>query len=352
MKAHFNIKISPPSFDCQVVIGKDLFQEAFQCAKKIAERVVIVTTSSVSKFFLLEKDTIILPDGESIKSRSMKEKLEDLLIEREIGQECCLMAIGGGALLDLVGFVSATYCRGIPYISYPTTLIAMTDAALGGKTGVNVVQAKNWIGAFYHPEKVFIDLLMLNTLSDYQYAQGMIESIKHALIADQAFFAFFEENLEKLLAKDPDILLKTVLKSCQIKKNIVEKDPYEKEKLRRILNFGHTLAHALETHSFYCLSHGEAVAMGILIESKMAFYMKFLSRKTWERIKNFFTRLPLTFIFPGDLSYQQLKRDKKGKNKIVILSDIGQVHPCKGEYVEEITEEIFNQCYPCFCAHP
>lgn len=334
IKNTLSCAIQPPPIYYEIVIGEKLIESALKFAKAISPQTLIITTDVVNDLFDLEKDEkLILPSGESIKSRAIKEKIEDALIERGWGRESCLMAIGGGALLDLVGFISATYCRGIPYVSVPTTLLAMTDAAIGGKTGVNVEEAKNWIGAFHHPQKIFIDLTLLKTLSDRQFLYGLAETIKHSLIADGELFSFLEAHVEDILQRKSQVLQEVVLRSCLIKKAIVEKDPYEKEGLRRILNFGHTIGHAIETLSQYRSLHGQAVLMGMRIEAEIANQMDYLSHSSLVRIDALLKRFQFKLDFPPCIPFEMLKRDKKGGHCYVVLTGIGSVAPIDGNYV-------------------
>jgi len=259
--------------------------------------------------------------------------------------------VGGGALLDLVGFVSATYCRGIPYISVPTTLIAMTDASIGGKAGINVEEAKNWIGAFHHPSKVYIDFTFLRSLPQREFTHGLAETIKHSLIADNRFFCFLESHYEALLLRDPTLLREMVFHSCGIKKEIIEKDPYETKGLRRILNFGHTIGHALETLSNYTRPHGQAVLMGIKIEAAIARRLDYLSTSSYERISSFLDKFPVIMDFPEHLPHEMMMRDKKGAHCFVVLTDIGSVAPFDGEYVTNLTKQTLEAVWTDVVCH-
>lgn len=343
VKQIINVAIKPPPITYDLVIGKNLLEEAAAYSQTIAGRPFVITTKEVDGLIpQFSKHKLVLPDGECIKSRAMKEKIEDALIERGLGKDTCLIAIGGGVLLDLVGFVAATYCRGIPYVSIPTTLLAMTDASFGGKTGVNVDEAKNWIGAFHHPKKIFIDLDFLKTLPDREFVFGIAETVKHSLIGDASFFSYLETNLEKILNRDEAVLQKTIMRSCLIKKSIIEKDPYETIGLRRILNFGHTIGHALETISNYIHPHGQAVLMGMLVEAAIAHRLGFLPHTPFKRISHFLRKLPFQGDFPFRVPYEMLKRDKKGSYRFVILTDIGVAAPFDGEYTTSVREEIIQ----------
>jgi len=335
-----NCSIRPPSFNYEIIIGGMLIESALKYAKTLSNQTLIITTTVVNELFKLGKEEkLILPSSETIKSRAIKEKIEDALIERGWGRESCLVAIGGGALIDLVGFVSATYCRGIPYISVPTTLLAMTDAAIGGKTGVNVEEAKNWIGAFHHPQKTFIDLTFLKSLPDKEFLYGLSETIKHSLIADSELFSFLETYAEDILKRKGSILEEMILRSCLIKKAIVEKDPYEREGYRRILNFGHTIGHAIETLSEYRCPHGQAVLMGMRIEAEIANQMDYLSHASLGRIDTLLKKFPFKMDYPNCLPFEMLKRDKKGAHHFVVLTSIGSVAPLGGNYVLPLSKK-------------
>lgn len=343
IKETLPLTINPPPINYELVFGDNLLKQAFIFANSHSLRPVLITTTAIQDLLPhYKEDKIVLPQGEAIKSRAMKEKIEDGLIERGCGRESCLIAVGGGTLLDLVGFTASTYCRGIPYISIPSTLIAMTDAAIGGKTGINVDEAKNWIGAFHHPRKVYIDFTLLRTLSQKEFTFGLSETVKHSLIADKGLFEFFEKNLESLLMRDPILLREMVYRSCRIKKEIVEKDPYETSGYRRILNFGHTIGHALETLSNYTRPHGEAIFMGMRVESAIAHRLDYLSTASYERICSLLKKIPIPIDFPEHLPYEMMLRDKKGGHRFVMLTGIGSVAPFEGEYVTHLSKENLN----------
>ncbi|MCC5832633.1 MAG: 3-dehydroquinate synthase [Chlamydiales bacterium] len=346
------VNISPPSIQYDLAFGDNLLDQAFAYAKSHSLRPFLITTRAIHGLLpQIKEDKIVLPHGESIKSRAMKEKIEDALIERGYCRETCLIAVGGGALLDLAGFTASTYCRGIPYVSIPTTLIAMTDASIGGKTGVNVEEAKNWIGAFHQPRKVFIDFTLLRTLPQKEFIYGLSESVKHSLIADAHFFRFLESHYADILNRDPALLKETIYRSCLIKKGIIEKDPYETKGLRRILNFGHTIGHALETLSNYTLPHGHAVFLGMLMEAAIARRLDYLPASSYERIRLFFEKLPIALNFPDRLPYEMMTRDKKGGHRFVVLTEIGSVAPFDGEYVTHLTKETLNTAWKDVMCH-
>lgn len=341
---NFSIRQDPLSYE--LLIGENLLEDAYKFAKSLSSHTLIITSDAIDSLIRYNKtEKLILPSGEIIKSRAMKEKIEDALIERGWGKDSCLLAIGGGALLDLVGFVAATYCRGIPYISVPSTLLAMTDAAIGGKTAVNVEEAKNWIGAFHHPSKVFIDLNLLKTLPEREFFYGLAESIKHSLIADKDLFSFLEHRREALLQQKGESVQELILRSCLVKKRIIEMDPFEKTGARRQLNFGHTIGHALETLSDYRLSHGQAVLMGMRVEAEMASLMDYFPRSHLERFDALLKSYSFKLEYPAHLSFELMQRDKKGAHQFVVLTSIGSVAPFEGSYSTCFFKSLFERAW-------
>ncbi|MDA9271809.1 3-dehydroquinate synthase, partial [bacterium] len=257
-----------------IYIGQQLLETALlaDCCTQINKRLVIITdTNLVNSLGIqlqqqlqqqgLQALLLACPAGEIHKTRETKQQLEDELLARQYGRDTCLIALGGGVVTDLVGFLAATYCRGLPVIYVPTTLLAMVDASIGGKTGVNTPHGKNLIGTFTQPQAVFMDINTLNTLPENEWHNGMAEMIKHSLIADATIFKLLQQNVEKIIQRDAIFLIDMIHASCLIKKNIVEQDEQE-QGLRQLLNFGHTIGHAIETIEHYRLSHGEAVAIG------------------------------------------------------------------------------------------
>ena len=191
-------------------------------------------------------------------------------------------------MLDLVGFVAATFQRGLPYYAVPTTLLAMVDASIGGKNGVNVLDVKNLIGTIYHPEKIFIDVSFLETLPYFEMQNGVVEMIKHALLDGHESVAILEKDLERLLKKEKEVLIRAISKNVQFKKEVVEASAKTPRK-RDLLNFGHTIGHALEALEGFTISHGQAVAMGILAECRLAYQLGLLSKENLERISTLHT---------------------------------------------------------------
>jgi 3-dehydroquinate synthase len=265
------------------------------------------------------------------------------------GRDVGVLAIGGGMITDLAGFVAATYCRGVPAIYVPTTLLAMVDATVGGKTGVNTPFGKNLIGTFTQPRAVFIDTDVLVTLDKDTVLDGVIESIKHGLIADAAFFDFLDSNAEKVLNLESPELLELITRSINIKRQIVEEDELEIGK-RALCNFGHTIGHALESYLNYSISHGVAVAIGIVAESYLSTRVAGLAYADFVKIKNCLLKYGVR-LDHNECNFEDLKSlllsDKKTRDKsphFVLLSAIGVPYFSSGKgYTTSVPELLIEE---------
>lgn len=281
--------------------------------KPIANAYAIITDSNIKKIYgkkllknLQNKNIhahlISFPSGEENKNRKTKEKIENEMLKLELGRDTCIIALGGGIVGDTAGFTAATYMRGIPYIQVPTTLLAMADSSVGGKVGVDTWNAKNVIGAFYQPKRVIIDLNFLKTLPKKELINGLAELIKHALIKDNKFFHFLEKNIDRILECNLGILTQAIKRSCEIKASIVMED--EKEKgIRKILNYGHTIGHAIESALNYKISHGNSIAIGMSYAAKLSAKLGFLNEGSVIRQNNLLEYIGL----PHKLSHHKLK---------------------------------------------
>lgn len=284
--------------------------------------------------------------GEVAKTREIKQSLEDDLLKKNFGRDTLLVALGGGTTLDLAAFLASTYMRGIPFILVPTTLLAMVDAAIGGKTGVNTQFGKNLIGTFSHPIAISIDLKFLTTLPDREWRNGFAEILKYGLIAHRSHWEDCEEHSAHW--KQPAALTRLILSSIQAKMEIVEKDPLEKG-MRRILNFGHTVAHALEKISRYQIPHGEAVAIGCQAESALSYHLGYLPQQELERILKLYRNSDFPHNLPHAFSakdfLEALQWDKKSKGKtprFVLIDQIGHSLPFDGDYCRPVSRTDLN----------
>lgn len=291
-------------------------------------------------------ETLCVPPGESSKTRDTWARLTDELLERRFGRDSGLIGFGGGVVGDLTGFVAATYMRGLPYILVPTTLLAMLDASVGGKTAVNAPQGKNLIGAFHPPVAVLADPLALATLPEREYRSGLAEAVKHGLIADADYFAWLEAESGPILRRDPAVVSRLVYRSVQIKADIVSADERESGP-RATLNAGHTVAHALEQLSAYRIPHGEAVALGLIAECEVAERLGLAIPGLSARVAALLNRLGLPVRLGGSLDPQSaiayMASDKKNRGAVLHCSlpaDIGRMHRDHGWTVPVSRDEI------------
>ena len=324
----------------EIEIGSGILNDQAPFLKPLAARFAIITDNTLAPLYgvQLQQDLITwgldvhlfsFPSGEPYKTRETKELLENQLFEKGLGRDTCVIGLGGGVVTDLAGYLAATYCRGIPLVMIPTSLLGMVDASIGGKTGVNVPYGKNMVGCIYRPKKVVIDLATLKSLSQREMANGVVEIIKHGLIADCSLFEDLEKHPKQLLALDPLVLPKVVFASCRIKKEIVEQDEKEKGK-RHLLNFGHTIGHALEKLSHYSLSHGEAIAIGLLVESYLSLKQGALDQTAFARVEKLLIQYGLSLQLPARFPIQKLlesmaldKKSLKGQPRFVMINAIG-----------------------------
>jgi len=254
--------------------------------------------------------------GEAHKTRDTWSRLTDDLLAAGCGRDTTVVALGGGVVGDLAGFVAATYMRGVPVVQCPTSLLAMIDASVGGKTGVDTVAGKNLVGAFHPPAAVLIDVETLRTLPMAHRRAGLAEAIKHGVVADAAYFARVETLLPALLDGDASPMLELVARSVEIKAEVVRADPRETGR-RKTLNFGHTLGHAIEQASGYVLLHGEAVAIGMVLEARLAERIGVAARGTAREIERVVEGAALPSARPSSLSAQSVldatRHDKKAR---------------------------------------
>ena len=326
--------------------------------KHSGKKIVVVTDSNVknlcadvilNELSVLSPYMVAIPAGEASKSREMKERIEDHLLEKKYGRDTVMIAIGGGVIGDLAGFTASTYSRGIPIIYVPTTLLAMVDSSIGGKTSVNTKHGKNLIGTICQPDAVFTDLDFLNPLPQEEFINGMAEIIKIASTSDKELFLFIEKNIKKILEKDDNALLHIIKRSIELKKDVVEKD--EKEHgLRQILNFGHTFGHALELYNNYLAKHGHCVSIGMAVEAKISELQKSLSKKESEKIISVLKAFGLPVKVDKEIDagkvIEIMRLDKKSRSqrpRFVILKCIGRIKSGKSAFSYEVDESIIKK---------
>ena len=275
----------------------------------------------------------ILPPGEPSKSLTQAERLYDDLVVRAADRHTLIVAVGGGVVGDLAGFVAATFARGLPLVMVPTTLLAQVDSSVGGKVGVNHPRGKNLIGAFYQPAGVWIDTSTLETLSEREFRCGLAEVVKYGVIANESLFSFLELNTERILAREKNALEHIILESCRIKSSVVARDEREEGTERAMLNFGHTIGHAIEAVAGYDgpFHHGEAVAVGMVAESRLAERLGWISSDIVDRQVKLLGLIGLPVQAPGldpEKLILAMSRDKKnrlGRIRFVLPHSIGNV---------------------------
>ncbi len=278
----------------------------------------------------IRHDQIVLDDGEQFKTMASIESIIDLLLQNHHDRRTTIIALGGGVIGDIAGFAAAIYQRGVNFIQLPTTLLSQVDSSVGGKTGVNHPLGKNMIGAFYQPQCVLIDIDTLNTLPPRELSAGLAEVVKYGLIHDAGFFAWLEQNIDGLMARDAELLAQAVLVSCQTKARVVELDERESG-LRAILNLGHTFGHAIETVMGYGnWLHGEAVAAGMVMALDLSRREGLIDASVGERAVALLERAALPVAPPAEISAEQFLEvmavDKKtidGRINLVLLRALG-----------------------------
>jgi len=350
------LKVKLDSHSYEIHIGSAVLGHVGHRLKeaKLAGRVVIITNPIVKELYgnalkqSLTRDgfeAIILevPDGEEQKSLETAGRLYHELTGHYAERTTPILALGGGVIGDLTGFVAATYMRGVPLVQIPTTLLAQVDSSIGGKVAVNHGQLKNKIGAFYQPRLVITDIDTLKTLPATEFANGLAEVIKSAVIRDKDFFAYLEKNLDRIKSLDTSLLEETVFRSAKIKTEVVEQD--EKDLgLRSILNYGHTIGHAIESTSDFKIEHGEAVAIGMVAAGKISNQMGMLKQNELNRLKCLIEKAGLPTEIPGLKTkrlIQAMEHDKKvlkGKIRFVLAKSIGTVF-----ITDEVTPTVIEQ---------
>ena len=242
-------------------------------------------------------EIFVIPEGEKSKTRPMKEFVEDSMLEKGFRRDCAVIAVGGGVVTDLAGFVAGTFGRGVPFVNYATTLLAAADASVGGKTAVDTPLATNLIGIFNQPAKVYIDIDTWKTLPPRQVSSGLAETVKHGCLGDRELFEYLESNVEKVLSGDTSACEYIAEHNCSVKYRVVMKDERESG-LREVLNLGHTVGRAVETVSDYRLLHGEAVSIGLVAQARLGEVLGYISHDNRVRVEKLLERADLPIGIP------------------------------------------------------
>jgi 3-dehydroquinate synthase len=314
-----------------------------------SHKLALVTDSTVGALYAERAEngagrpieTIVIPPGESQKTREVWATITDHLTARGFGRDSALLALGGGVIGDLTGFVAGTYMRGIDYVQIPTTLLAMVDASVGGKTGVDTPAGKNMVGVFHRPSTVVIDPQVLATLPLNHLRSGFAEVIKHGVIADRVYLDKVAESVGRLVApegRSSEAMSSLIVRSVQIKAEVVAGDEREMGR-RRILNFGHTIGHAVEAASNYSLLHGEAVAIGMALETRLAERAGIAEKGSTERVVEVLTKAGLPRLVPSGISadavmelMQADKKNRAGRIEFALPVSIGKMYEADGRW--------------------
>ncbi len=356
-------KVVDDSYDIE--IGYELAEKLVEDIKNglvgRIRRFAVITDTNVEKLYAegiadrlqaagFLTDLFVFEAGETQKTRKTKEQLEDAMLAKGCRRDCCVIAVGGGVVTDLAGFLAGTFGRGVPFINYATTLLAAADASVGGKTAVDTPLATNLIGLFNQPEKVYIDIDAWKTLPKRQMISGMAETIKHACLADFTLFSYLEQNMDAIYAGDREACTYIAEANCRIKYQVVMKDERESG-LREILNLGHTVGRAVETVSGYRLLHGEAVAIGLAAEVQLSKLLGYMTEAEVLQVNRLLEKAGLPVTLPSYIDREELVRklytDKKvrdGRLRFVLQRGIGSVVEFEpGCYAVPVAEETARQ---------
>lgn len=341
-----------------ILIESNLLTKVNLFDSLLISKKAVVVTNDVIKPLLLDKllailpgidvEVIVLPDGEQHKTIASFESVITRLLEIHCARDTTLIALGGGVIGDLTGFVAASFQRGMPFIQVPTTLLSQVDSSVGGKTAVNHPLGKNMIGAFYQPKAVFIDTQTLKSLPEREFSAGMAEVIKYGIIYDEQFFQWLEENVQPLLGQKDEAMRYAIQRCCEIKAEIVAQDEQESG-IRALLNLGHTFGHAIEAEQGYGnWLHGEAVSAGIVLASKTSERKNWLTTSDLRRIENLLKAFSLPTVAPQDMAFddfiRHMRHDKKvqaGQIRFVLPKGIGKAVVTK-EVDDDMLRAVIN----------
>lgn len=358
------ITVKLKKYSYKIIIGRDIMPSLgrYICKLKIGDSAYIITNTAIKRRYasILSRALKgkgfncrfkLIPDSEKSKSFTVANEVIQDIAHYDKKRSFFIIAFGGGVIGDLAGFVSSIYKRGIPYVQLPTTLLAQVDSSIGGKTALDLNQGKNLVGAFYQPRLVFIDVTLLKTLPLRQLRAGLAEVIKYGLIKDSRLFTYLEQRHKDILRVNPAALEYIVSVCAQIKARIVQTDEREEKGIRTILNFGHTIGHAIEQAAGYTrYNHGEAVALGMLAETFISKRLKLIDNQTASRITHIIKAIGLPVkikgISPKDVltAHYHDKKFKGPQNRFVLIEGIGKAKIVKNiplKIIQEGLKEIF-----------
>ena len=352
------VELGEKSYSIYIGYGLEGELRSFVQTASFSKKAMVVTDTNVGPLYGAKIQTILreagleaavvtVPAGESSKSLAVAEDLYTKAIELGLDRKSPIFALGGGVVGDLAGFIAATYMRGVPFVQLPTSLLAQVDSSVGGKVAVNHKLGKNLIGAFYQPKAVFMDLELMKTLPKREIYTGLGEIIKYGIIYDREFFAFLEQNQQAVLDLEPEAATHMIARSCEIKAAVVSQDEQEAG-LRRILNFGHTMAHAIEKETGYTrYNHGEAVAIGIVGAADISCQLGLIAPADFQRVVQLTEKLHLPTKAEGctvDAMYGDIFHDKKtvaGKVNWVLMDSVGSV-VCRNDVPADVVKKAMS----------
>lgn len=350
-----------PCYDIYIGKGFEELSKELSAIIEKQQKICIVTDSIVGPLYAESVKAVletvvskvcvfILPAGEENKTLDNVKTVYKYLIQEGFQRKDMLIALGGGVVGDMTGYIAATYLRGIDYVQIPTTLLSQNDSSIGGKTGVDFDGYKNMVGAFKMPRLVYMNLEVLKTLDDRQFFSGFAEVMKHGLIKDQKFYIWLIENMYEICERDLDVLEEMIVRSCNIKRMVVEKDPTEQGE-RALLNFGHTIGHAIEKSKNFTLTHGECISLGMVAAAYISWKRGKIGMETYYEIRDMFVPFYLP-ISIDDIDAAEIlkltKSDKKaeaGTVKFILLNRIGQAVIDKTVTDAEILEALKEIIY-------
>jgi 3-dehydroquinate synthase len=355
------VELGERSYDIEIGDGNLVQVGRFVAQRGDASHAVVITDENVEKphgLLVAESvaqtstavDLVVIEPGEQSKCVTTATELWEKLLDLGADRKTVVLAVGGGVIGDLAGFIAATYARGLPLFQVPTTLLAHVDSSVGGKVGINLPAAKNMVGAFLQPQGVLIDTATLATLPDPEYRTGLAEVVKYGVIVDAALFEFLEANASRILHRDGDALRRVIARCCRLKADVVQQDEREVSGLRAVLNYGHTIGHALESLTGYGeLLHGQAVAIGMVYASRLAERLSRIDASVTARQEKLLAAFGLPTRLPEDLDVDQIVRammhDKKvqhGQLRFVLPTRLGHVELVGGVEIETV-RQVLNE---------
>ena len=362
------LNVRTPSHHYPIMFKHNVLHQAYEHIKEHIKghKVFIVTDNNVASYYLdavsqsfasvqLDVHHFVVPAGEESKSFSSYERVINDMLSKQPDRKTTLIALGGGVVGDLTGFLAATLLRGVAFIQIPTSLLAQVDSSVGGKTAINCIAGKNLVGAFYQPQAVLIDMATLRHLPDRDMRSGYAEVLKYGLLGDAVFYRYLLEHAQDIMTKDANVLTYIIHHCCKMKADIVAQDEKERGK-RALLNLGHTFAHAIEKHAAYdgTVLHGEAVALGCLMAAKLAVYEKKISEDAYHILQSHCHSVGLPTHLSRDIAMHQWdavqlthycyhdKKSEKGGLTFITLNEIGDAHVTK-DMNPKLIERVFSE---------